>query len=213
MAVIALINQKGGVGKSSTSLHLVFWLAQKRKTNVLLVDADVQRSSSNWLAKLDQDIPSAVMSSPNELLDRLPQLREQYTHLVIDGPAGLQESVRAILLRCDLAICPVQPSELDLSSAEESVYLIRQAQSVRGGFPQAAIFLSRAVKGTKLKQEAIGVLGQSGIAMLQTVIHQRQIVADAPGQAGTVWQLSGKPALEAGKEYEKLFKEIVKQLP
>ena len=38
--------------------------------------------------------------------------------------------------------------------------LIKQAQSVRGGSPSAAVFISRAVKGTKLKDEAIALLSK-----------------------------------------------------
>jgi chromosome partitioning protein len=209
VSAIALINQKGGVGKSSTSLHLAVWLAKKRKSKVLLVDADAQRSSSKWLEKMDVDIPVKVMATANEILDGLPDLNKQFDYIILDGPAGLAETTRAVLLRCDLAICPVQPSELDLSSAEDAAYLIKQAQSVRGGLPRAALFLSRAVKGTRLKGEAIAVLEKSGIHTLTTVIHQRQVVADAPGQQATVWEMTGKPAVEAGAEYEKLFKEIL----
>lgn len=209
MSAIALINQKGGVGKSSTSLHLAVWLAKKKKSKVLLVDADAQRSSSKWLERMDIGIPVKVMATANEILDGLPDLNKQFDYIILDGPAGLAETTRAVLLRCDLAICPVQPSELDLSSAEDAAYLIKQAQSVRGGLPRAALFLSRAVKGTRLKGEAIAVLEKSGIPTLKTVIHQRQVVADAPGQQATVWEMTGKPAVEAGAEYEQLFKEIL----
>lgn len=212
MSAIALINQKGGVSKSTTALHLACWLAEKPKSKVLLVDADVQRSSSTWLEKMSLDVPAEVISDPNAILDRLPEWMQQFDYVIIDGPAGLQEVVRAILLRCDLAICPVQPSELDLSSAEDAVYLIKQAQSVRSGLPKAALFLSRAVKGTRLKSEAVSVLEKSGLPTLKTVIHQRQIVADAPGQQSTVFEMAGKPAAEAAGEYEKLFKEILGML-
>ncbi len=44
---------------------------------------------------------------------------------------------------------------MDLRSASDAMRLVKQAQSVRGGLPKAVMFLSRAVKGTKLKDEAI----------------------------------------------------------
>ena len=130
----------------------------------------------------------------------------------MDGPAGLSESTRAILFRADLAIVPCQPSGVDIRSAADAVKLIRQAQSVRNGPPDAAIFLSRAVKGTKLKEEAIAVLEKSGVDILQTVVHQRQVIADTFGQSATVWQMSGRAATEAKREYEKLFNEIMERL-
>ena len=53
--------------------------------------------------------------------------------------------------------------------------LVKQAQSVRGGLPQAALFLSRAVKGTRLKEEAIALLNKNpGAVLLKTAIHQKQ---------------------------------------
>lgn len=213
MPTIALVNQKGGVGKSSTSVHLAHWLATTRKSKVVLVDADVQRSSSKWLAKMGDAIPYSVMSDPNAILDQLPGISEQFNYVVIDGPAGLQESVRAILLRTDLAICPVQASALDLDSAGEATYLINQAQSVRGGLPHAALFLSRAVKGTRLANEAYSILEKSGVATLKTIVYQRQVVADAPGQASTVFEMPGDAAKASAKEYISLFKEIMKMLP
>ncbi|WP_333129124.1 hypothetical protein [Microcoleus sp. Pol11C3] len=55
---------------------------------------------------------------------------------------------------------PMQPSGIDIQPAADAVRLIKQAQSVRQGPPQAVMFLSRAVKGTKLKTEAMELLGK-----------------------------------------------------
>lgn len=91
--------------------------------------------------------------------------------------------------------------------------MIKQAQSVRGGLPSAVIFLSRAVKGTKLKDEAIALLSKNPSAkLLNTVVHQKQAIADSSGQSETVWDLSGRPASESAAEYERLFQEILEQL-
>jgi chromosome partitioning protein len=76
------------------------------------------------------------------------------------------------------------------------------------------MFLSRAVKGTKLKDEAIALLGKNpGAILLDTVIHQKQAIADTSGQSATVWDIPGRPASESASEYEELFKEMLKQTP
>jgi len=210
MTIIALINQKGGCGKSTTAVHFSYWLATKKKTKVLLVDADAQQSSSGWLEGMETPIPHKVVQTPDDLLEQIPELAKQCSQLVVDGPASLAEATRAILFRADLAIIPVQPTGVDLRSASEAVRLIKQAQSVRGGPPAAAVFLSRAVKGTKLKDEAIALLSQTPeVTMLKTVIHQKQAIADTSGQSATVWDLPSRPAKESGQEYERLFKEIL----
>src|SRR4028118_1632058 len=83
----------------------------------------------------------------------------------------------------------IHSSGIDVQSAADAVRLIKQAQSVRQGPPQAVMFLSRAVKGTKLKTEAMELLGKltPTIKVLKSVIHQKQVIADSSGQAATVW--------------------------
>jgi len=213
MTVIALVNQKGGCSKSTSAVHLASWLSRKGH-KVHLLDADAQRSSSIWLTSMEENtISTTVLQSPDELLEQIPSLAAQCDHLIVDGPAGLSEASRAILFRADLAVVPCQPTGLDLQSAGDAIRLIKQAQSVRGGAPQAAIFVSRAVKGTKLLGEAIALLSKSKEAtVLKTVIHQKQVIADTFGQAATIWDLSGRPAAESAREYERLFKEIMGML-
>jgi chromosome partitioning protein len=214
MTVISLINQKGGCGKSTTAVHFAYWLTVKKKKRVLLVDADAQRSSSLWVKEMEATIACEVVQSPDDLLERIPDLAATSEYIIVDGPASLSEATRAILFRTDLAIVPVQPTGVDLRSASDAMRLVKQAQSVRGGLPTAAIFLSRAVKGTKLKDEAIDLLKQTPeAALLDTVIHQKQAIADTSGQSATVWELPGRAAAESGNEFDRLFKEILKLLP
>ena len=213
MAVIALINQKGGCGKSTSSVHLAYWLQFKQNYRVLLVDADAQKSSSQWVEGMENPIPCQVIQSPDDLLEQIPELVKDYDYLIVDGPASLAEETRAILFRTDLAVIPVQPTGVDLRSASDAMRLLKQAQSVRGGFPKGLVFLSRAVKNTKLKEEAIALLSQIPDAkFLKPIIHQKQAVADTSGQSLTVWDLPGQAASEAAAEYERLFKVILKQL-
>lgn len=210
MPVIAFVNQKGGCSKSTTAVHFSCWLS-RQGNGVQLLDADAQRSSSIWLNSIESgSVTATVLQSPDELLEQIPLLASQCDYLIVDGPAGLAEPTRAILLRTDLAVVPCQPTGLDLQSASDAIRLIKQAQSVRGSLPKAAIFLSRAVKGTKLKEEAVSVLNQAKeVAVLKSVIHQKQAIADTYGQAATIWEMTGRPAAESKREYEQLFKEIL----
>jgi chromosome partitioning protein len=47
------------------------------------------------------------------------------------------------------------------------------------------------------------------IKVFKSVIHQKQVIADSSGQSATVWELGGQPAKDSGKEYDRLFKEIM----
>jgi chromosome partitioning protein len=212
--IIALVNQKGGCAKSTTAVHFAHWLVQQGK-QVMLVDADAQRSSSQWCKRMEPAITTQVLQSPDDLLEQLGELATTVDFLVVDGLAGLSEATRAILMRADLAVVPVQPSGIDVQSAADALRLVKQAQLVREGKPPAVMFLSRAVKGTKLKDEALKLLGNFSpqFKVLKSVIHQKQAIADSSGQAATVWELSGQPAKEAAGEYGRLFKEIMGVLP
>jgi chromosome partitioning protein len=212
MPIIAFVNQKGGCAKSTTCVHFAHWLAKKKKKKVMVVDADAQRSSSIWLQSLEHQVPFQILQTPDEILEQVPELAKQCEYLLVDSPAGLAEASRAILFRADLAIVPCQPTGVDLRSASDAVRLIRQAQSVRGGAPAAAIFLSRAVKGTKLLDEAIALLQKTEVPVLKTVIHQKQAIADTFGQSAVVWDMTGKPAADSATEFDKLFKEIMGML-
>ncbi len=212
MPVIGVCNQKGGIGKSSTAVHLARWL-QSQSDSVFVIDSDGQRTSSLWLSNLSQPIPVEIIPDPNELLERLPNLATKHQWLIVDAPGTLAEATRAIVLWSDLVLIPCQPTGVDLASASDTVRLIKQARAIRKGEPQAAIFLNRAVKGTRLKQEAFTVLkAVPDINVLGEVIHQRQIIADAFGQGATVFDLGGDAAKDAQKEYSRLFTTILKTL-
>ncbi len=212
MPVIGVCNQKGGSGKSSTAVHLARWL-QSQSDSVFVIDSDGQRTSSLWLSNLLQPIPVEIIPDPNELLERLPNLATEHQWLIVDAPGTLAEATRAIVLWSDLVLIPCQPTGVDLASASDTVRLIKQARAIRKGEPKAAIFLNRAVKGTRLKQEAFTVLkAVPDINVLGEVIHQRQIIADAFGQGATVFDLGGDAAKDAQKEYSRLFTTILKSL-
>jgi chromosome partitioning protein len=212
MPIVAIINQKGGSGKSTFAVHLARWL-QKKKESVLVVDADAQCSSSKWLSRLEMRIPFEIIQAPDELLDELPKLSTANSWVIVDGPAALSETTRAVILVADLALVPCQPTGVDLESASDTVRLIQQAQRIRRGEPKAAMFVNRAVKGTKLKDEAIELLRlMPGVAVLETVVHQRQILADCFGQNSTVFDLSGSTAGIARSEIEQLFKKALEVL-
>ncbi|MHC5717275.1 MAG: AAA family ATPase [Nostoc sp.] len=205
--LIGILNRKGGCGKSTTAVHLAHWLAQ-RKHSVMVIDSDGQTSSSQWLEKLN--LPSLVINDPDDLFDQIALYSGQYEAVIVDSPAVLGETAKAVLLSVDLALVPVQPSNLDLLATKDIVRLVNQAQKIRKGPPKAAMFLSRASKGTVLLREAQEVLSQTeGLTLLKQVIYQRQVIADAPGQSATVFNMSGDAASLAARDYEQLFEEAL----
>ena len=215
---IAFVNQKGGCGKSTASIQAAEWLRQQGH-DVLLIDSDAQQSSSKWSAALKNPLPCTILKTANEILDKIFDLVDQHDYLVIDGPAGIDEVTRAILMTCDIAVMPCQPGLVDLESTEGTVRIIRHAWKVRGNKPKALTFVSRA-RGTVIARETYGRMKKGkdweGIEVLNTPINNREIITDARGQDATIWDLTTastkrvrETATTAAGEFEALFKAIL----
>lgn len=210
MPVIAVVNQKGGCGKSTTVGHLCRWL-NKQGHSVALVDCDAQGTSSTWVSAI-APCPAATvttMETADDVIEQLPDIADAHDYVVIDGPGGISDLTRAMLLRADVAIIPVKPTGADIRSAADAVRLIKQAQSVRGGLPVSALFLSMAIKGSNLKAESLEVLQGLGLPVLAATIHQKQATADTFGQQSTVFDMGGRAAADSAREFDQLFNEVI----
>jgi chromosome partitioning protein len=210
--IFALVNQKGGCGKSTTAVHLAYWLSHKG--TVLLIDADSQQSSSTWVNQLQSlTIPCQAILDPEILFEAIEDASNKYDAVVVDGPGSLSEVTKSILDICDLALVPCQPSGLDLSSSSKILQVICHRQKVRGGQPLVGLFLSRAIKGTVLLKEAQQALSSDHrFPLLKTIIYQRQCISDAPIQQSTVFSFNSPSAQAASLDYQNLFKEALKLL-
>jgi chromosome partitioning protein len=205
--IIGLTNQKGGAGKTTVSGHLAYWLS--KRGSVMVVDADAQQSSTNWMK--DLQLPCKTMIDPDDLFDELPALAENYDAVVVDGPGSLSETTKAILARCDLALVPCKPAGLDMHSTSKMLRILKQARELRGGMPNVGLFLNQAKKGTVLLKDSQRALSQknTGFPLLKAMVFDLQVIADAPGQGTTVWGLSGATAKRAALEFEALFTEAL----
>ncbi len=205
--IYGLTNSKGGVGKTTIAVHLAAWLAKKDR-QVLFIDADPQSSASQWITELELPITLETLSEPKEIMARVAELDPGAQDVVIDGPAGLSTTTRAIMLKADRVFLPCGPSILDLRAASKAVGLLLEAQKARKGKPEGILIPNKLQKRGRLSREMTNAAQKLGIPVLGG-LSQRQSFADAAGQAKVVWQM-GAGALPASLEMQKLMKEMTR---
>ena len=114
MPVIAVVNRKGGSGKSTFAAHLAAWCA-KAGHAVMLGDVDRQQSSRVWLRRRPSDLPAIAPWALDQNTLRVPS---GITHVVLDTPGGLQGfELARIVMFADAIVMPVCPSMFDRESA------------------------------------------------------------------------------------------------
>ncbi len=207
LVIIVIANSKGGVGKSTIAVHLAAWLHEQGHS-VTLADCDTQHSSSEWAKEAIPDVKAVRLADPDEILDRLPALGQETDFVIADGPGSNTETSRALLLRADLAIVPCKASMLEVRALAQATNILRQAQDIRGGQPQALIVLSMVGKTYRLTQDMKDAAAALELPLAKTALTLKQIYADAPGQGAVVWQL-GSRGKEAADEVEALFRELL----
>lgn len=207
--IISIANTKGGVGKSTTAVHLAAWLHMQGH-RVTLADCDTQQSSSEWIREAIPDIKAVRLSNPGEILDELPSLGRETDYVIADGPGSQTETSRALLLRAHMGIVPCKASMLEVRALSKATEVLRQAQSIREGLPRAIIVLSMIGKNYRLTKDMKDAAATLDLPLANTAMVLRQIYADAPGQGQVVWQM-GARAKEAADELDSLFREILPQ--
>jgi chromosome partitioning protein len=205
--IIVVANSKGGVGKSTLSVHLAAWLhAQGHR--VTLADCDTQQSSSEWVREAVPEVKAVRLDSPDVILNELPLLRAEADFVVADGPGSQTETSRALLLRADMAIVPCKASMLEVRALAKATEVLRVSQDIRSGLPRAVIVLSMIGKNYRLTQDMKDAAAALHLPLAAQSMVLRQIYADAPGQGSVVWNM-GSRASEAAAEVDQLFREIL----
>ena len=171
MKVIAVLNQKGGSGKTTIATHLARAL-QLQGSSVLLVDSDKQGSARDWSA-VDESNPVTVIGLDRPTLDRDLKNISDKDFVVIDGSPQATDLAVSAIKAADFVLIPVQPSPYDIWATSDLVDLVKQRIEMTDNKLKSAFVVSRAIKNTRISGEVSEVLTEYGLPVLDAKIVQR----------------------------------------
>lgn len=206
--IIGMINQKGGVGKTTLSTSIAHDLARRTSpTDILLVDADPQQSALSWSEVRENKLPFAVIGMAKKSLHRdLPAIGRNYKHIVIDAPPRVTELARSCIMAADLIVIPCTPSPYDIWASEETVNLVKEAIIYKENL-KYCFTINRKIVNTAIGRDVVDVLNEMEMPVLKSHVGQRVIFAEAAASGKTVFDL--EPESKAADEIQKLVDELL----
>lgn len=210
--IVSVVNQKGGVGKTTLALNLAAALSDN-KDSVFVIDADPQGTLSMWGKVRTQQSPvkinSNIIITPNPWsLEEILKLTNppDYDFIIIDcGPAN-NKMTKAALVVSNLAIIPISPSPLDINSARATIELIHEG-STRGAVKvKTYLLISRKIVGTNLAKEVRQACQTLSLPILRSEISQRVSLCESAITGQSIFEYS--PSSLATEEFVALGKEV-----
>lgn len=195
MKIIAVINEKGGSGKSTLSTNLASALHRAGK-KVVLVDADPQGTARDWrnASPSDANLPPVIAIDRPQMLQSSLTTLASYDYVVIDGPAKAEAMTESIVRFADVALIVIQPSGADVWASASTVKIIKSKENV-GGQIEAAFVINRCSDTTKLSTFVkSGEWNDYGIDQMASTVGDRVAYAMALTNGVSVYDLADSKA-------------------
>jgi len=189
MTIIAILNQKGGCGKTTIAINLTHSL-KLLGHRVLLVDSDPQGSARDWHEESEGRIIPVIGLDRVTLPQDIEAIKTGYDYIIIDGAPSIDKLAAVAIKVADYVLIPVTPSPYDIWAVKSLVDLIKTRHEVNPGKPIASFIISRVIKNTKLGKEAIEALDEYDLPVLKAYTTQRQTYPSSASTGQTVYSIA-----------------------
>lgn len=213
--VIVVAGTKGGTGKSTIATNLAA-IDVSKGHDVLLVDADKQRSASDWAAAREETeqvrVPVLQKYGGLPLTNELKALSKKYERVYVDAGGYDAEELRASLLAADLLLIPVRPASFDVWSLPRIIEIVGQSQLYNPKLE--VLFVANGVHtnpSVKQLDEVLALADEvDGMQFTKAVLRSRLSFAKASGMGLSVVELTGRDKdAKAVGEMMSLYTEVV----
>lgn len=205
--IIAVVNQKGGCGKTTIATNLAAMFAAEG-IEVLLVDADPeQRSAMNWCADRPERLPKIHSSSlpARNLRKDADAIRQKWETVIIDGGARVTEHAHAAVAAADWLIIPVKPSKVDLDATAQFLDVVQSDMAKRDDL-SGGLLLNQLQEGTAVGSAAREQLEGWDFPVFKSTLHSYVAFSEAVWQGQSVVEY--QPKSKAASDMERFFKEL-----
>ena len=202
MKKIALIAQKGGVGKTTVAVNLAVSAGPK----TALFDLDPQESAVIWSDRRKVEVPHVEFLTERRLPEGLKAAEQQgFTLAIIDTPPAAGPQAFTAAQAADLVLIPCRPSLVDLDAIRRTAQLIKSA-----GIAAYVVFNAAPPGATTLLEDARAIVEATGLAVAPIILRERSAYRGAwpMGKGVTETEPLGKAAAEIGDLKKWAFEQL-----
>ncbi len=188
---------KGGVGKSTTAVHLAAYLNARAPT--LLIDGDPNRSVTGWAKR---------GALPFQVIDERQAARyaRDYRHIVIDTQARPgRDDLEALAEGCDLLVIPSTPDALALDALMLTATTLHEL-----GAERFKVLLTIVPpKPSRDAEEARAAITAAGLPLFTGEVRRAAAFQKAALQGVVVSAIKDGRAAAAWDDYERIGTEVL----
>ena len=212
--IIVSANIKGGPGKSCVSQNLAVYLQKEKGWRILLVDADPQETTAEWLAErrkagIYDDIRFSKMTG--DIRDDLIDQAGNYDAVVVDSGGHNSEAMLSAMAAADIVIIPFRPKRRDLKLLPKMAKLVKMIKAVKPSVSCRAVInqarslpsqISRAVDAKK-------ACAAFDLNPIETILYDRNIYDDADESGGSIFEVNNDA--KAKQEFSSVIEELLSE--
>lgn len=197
--IVTIASNKGGVGKTTTAIHLAAYLQTLAPT--LLVDNDPNRSSTGWANRSENGLPFRVVDVNQSL-----KVGRDFEHVVFDTKARPdREELKTLAEGCDMMIIPTTPDAMSIEALMGTVDMLRAI-----GAGQFKILITITPPHPERDgEDAKAMLATNGYPLFTSMIREAKVFKQAALRGQIVNQIKGPRATVCWEDYAKVGAELV----